>query len=147
MIAFPPVDLVSWLQSHYGNIEFSLKPNAYPVSFGTTVAGLSYPKVTQIQNNTDFVLTGLSFSAIPGGANPQVSSVLQLLDAGSGNAFFSDEVFVANLVAPDQRSSLCFPRLILGNSAIVSTLREPAFSAGASLNYLTLIGFDVREMN
>lgn len=143
MIQFSPTDLIAWLQSHFGNVPFSLRSNAYAFSFGAIAGGNVATRTVQMQNNADFVMTGYSFVS-----ENTATGYLQLLDAGSGAPFFASELLTQNVASPyDETSYLPFPRLILGNSAIVATMRASAAAGITGTNVLALHGFDVRTLN
>lgn len=143
-VFFPPASLLSWLAQYYGNAPLLLTPWVQPFDFGDPIASVPVVRTAQIIANADFVVLGMtSRSALLESLD---LATIQLMDAGTGEQFFSDPVSVSNVATPGNNSATCYPRLIEGNSAIVATL-TPGVGFTQTDVWFGLQGFLVRGFN
>lgn len=144
MINFQPSSLLSWLAQFYGNAPLVLTPWVVPFDFDDPTASVPVVRTSQIVANADFCL--LAFSSRAASLESLDDSTVQFMDAATGEQFFADPLKTTCLCAPGANSANCYPRLIEGNSAIVST-----FAPGAGFSptnvWIGLQGFLIRGMN
>lgn len=144
MINFQPSSLLSWLAQFYGNAPLVLTPWVVPFDFDDPTASVPVVRTSQIVANADFCL--LAFSSRAASLESLDDSTIQFMDAATGEQFFADPLKTTCLCAPGANNANCYPRLIEGNSAIVST-----FTPGAGFTptgvWVGLQGFLIRGMN
>ena len=126
------VDLENWIARVWQGQRVLIKPWAIDFSFGNIASGTTGSVTQKINSNADFVLSDYRFSYGEGGGGDFAEVLLQIVDNGSLERFFADEV---PLIIPAKNmsdpfvSSTTTPstfRRIAGNSSVTATLRHPA---------------------
>lgn len=117
----------------------------YSTSFIPLAASATVTNNIAIQADSDFLAVGITGSVFDSPAQTTVVAnppqLVQIVDAGSGRAFFNEAQQWNNVVGTAQNPFLCpMPKLVRANSTISITLQN-LDAANARVSRVALIGF------